>query len=67
MAKRTRPKELAKPISVGMYPSEVAFLRTRANLAGSISRYLRLLVAYDQKHNVFAAVLKSQIEEGTER
>lgn len=67
MRKRTSPKETARPVSVGLYPSELAFIRSRADVVGSVSRYLRLLAAYDREHNIIAEILKSQVQKVSER
>ena len=62
MSKKRPLEDVAQPVSVGLYPSDLAFIQTRASIVGSVSRYLRLLAAYDREHNIIAEVLKSQVE-----
>lgn len=62
MRKKRSQSEVVQPVSVGLYPSELAFIQARASVVGSVSRYLRLLAAYDREHNIIAEVLKSQVE-----
>jgi len=64
MSKRSISKEKATPVSVGLYPSELAFIRTRADAVGSVSRYLRLLADYDRQHNIISKILQARLEKG---
>ena len=64
MSKRSSSQPKARPVSVGFYPSELAFIRSRADAVGSVSRYLRLLAEYDRKHNLISKILEARLREG---
>jgi len=67
MTKRRSSQAKARPVSVGFYPGELAFIRTRADAVGSVSRYLRLLAEYDRKHNLISKILEARLQEAAKR
>ena len=47
----------AKTTPVSLYPHQIAFVSRQADVAGSASRYMQLLIEYDREHDILPKAL----------